>query len=177
MKIVFLSSLFPKSLVNEIEQNSKGNIHYAGNTLQWNFLLGFAQNNPEVIDVINAPLIGSFPAFYKKLFIPSSRFDLNENAYGISIKYCNLAIIKNIFITFGLKRELKALINREGNRMITIIVYGMHAPYMKAAEYAKRINPSIKICLIVPDLPKYYGNNNGIVWKIRASTLCAATLK
>lgn len=36
-----------------------------------------------------------------------------------------------------------------------IVVYSAHDPFLAAASYAKKKDPSIKICLVAPDLPQY----------------------
>jgi glycosyltransferase involved in cell wall biosynthesis len=36
-----------------------------------------------------------------------------------------------------------------------IVVYSAHTPFIKAAEYAKKFDKNIKICLYVADLPQY----------------------
>jgi len=167
MNIIFLASLFPKQLEKHFEQYSKGNIHYAGNALQWNFLNGFILNNDEIVNVITAPMIGSFPAFYKKVFVRGSKFQESDKMRGTSIGYCNLAIIKNKFIERALKCELTEVISKNINDRNVIIVYGMHAAYMKAAVYVKNLFPGVKLCLIVPDLPEYYANSSNIIWKVR----------
>lgn len=167
MKYIFLSSLFPKELTPVIENQSKGNIAYAANAHQWNFVKGLSEIVKDNLYVITAPFTGSFPAFYKSIFVKSCRFEVNNHVNGLSVGYLNLAIIKNRFIINALKKALINEINKFNNIPTTIMVYGMHIPYMEAAIYAKRRFGNVKLCLIVPDLPEYMANSTGFIWTLR----------
>jgi glycosyltransferase involved in cell wall biosynthesis len=166
MHIIFLSSLFPKRLLSVIQKNSKGNIDNAANTLQWNLLKGFAKHF-NTIEVVNAPHIGSFPLLYKKLFIRNDCFVIDNNIKGTSVRYCNFAILKNKFICSALTNKMKSSLKANPDKDTLVIVYGMLTSYVKAAINLKRKNPKIKICLIIPDLPKYMGNSVGLIWTLR----------
>lgn len=167
MKHIFLSSLFPKELTPEIQEQSKGNIAYAANAHQWNFAKGFSEIVEENLFIITAPVTGSFPLFYKRIFVKSCNFVVDNRVNGLSVGYFNLAIIKNRFITNALEKALVNQIKKSNNIPTTIVVYGMHVPYMEAAIYAKRRFSSIKLCLIVPDLPEYMANSTGFIWTLR----------
>lgn len=165
MPIIYLGSIFPASLLETIERNSKGNIQYASNAFQWHFLNGFHENNVFNLNIVNAPMVGSYPIFYKKLFLPEININIKNNIIGKSISYLNIPLIKNLFIEYGLSKELNYLVNSYKDEQITIVIYGMHTPFMKAALNAKKKN--IKLCLIVPDLPEFMNNSKGIIWKLR----------
>ncbi len=167
MKYIFLSSLFPKELTPEIEKLSKGNIAYAANAHQWNFAKGLSAILNDDLSIITAPMVGSYPSFYKILFVNKHEFIIEKKVKGVSIGYCNLAIIKNNFIANGLKKALVSQIQTANQKPAAIVVYGMHIPYMEAAIYAKRKFNNIKLCLIVPDLPEYMANSSGIIWRLR----------
>lgn len=167
MKIVFLSGLFPANLLKEIEANSKGGIQYAANTLQWNFVLGLNANNDEPVHLITAPLIGSFPFFYKKILIKKKEFTLNKKTDNISVGYCNLAVIKNYFIKKSLLKELKCWVKKNPEEEKIIVIYGMHAPWVLAGVKIKEKYPDVKICLIVPDLPEFMSNSKSVIFKLR----------
>lgn len=168
MKYIFLSSLFPKELTSEIEEFSKGNVQYAANTLQWHFTNGLANVLKEDLRIITAPLVGSYPLFYKKIFVKKSKFTVNKNVYGVSIGYFNLAILKNRIITRNLKSELSNQIRSYNNEPVVIIVYAVYGAYMGAAVYAKTHFNNITLCLIAPDLPEFGANNIGPIWRLRS---------
>jgi hypothetical protein len=99
LKYIFLSSLFPKQLTSEIEKQSKGYIAYAANAHQWNIVNGLSEIVKDELFIITAPVTGSFPAFYKRLFVSRCKFMVNNHENGLSVGYFNLAVIKNRFIT------------------------------------------------------------------------------
>ncbi len=167
MKIYFLSGLFPKNLRKEIEENSKGNIQYASDTFQWNLLNGLNFHLDSKLFIVNAPLVGSFPKFYKKLSIRESYIELNKNQ-NKSIQYYNIPIIKNSFIKSKLVGELNKL-HKQNDEFEDeyIIVYGMLAPWVEAAVKFKKKYPKTKLCLVIPDLPEYMNETRSFVHKIR----------
>jgi glycosyltransferase involved in cell wall biosynthesis len=167
MRYIFLSSLFPKELTSLIENQSKGNIQYAANAHQWLFAKGFSAIFKDKLSIITAPILGSFPFFYKRIIINKHKFTLENNVDGFSVGYFNLAIVKNNCIFRGLKKALTDQIRKSDNEPILVIVYGMHIPYMEAALYAKKKFNNIKLCLIVPDLPEYMENSSGLIWNLR----------
>lgn len=166
MNLIFLSSLFPQDLLTEIQKNSKGNIDNAGNALQWHILKGLSKQL-DSMEVINAPHIGSFPFFFKKLFISEGSFILENKIKGTSLRYCNLSFIKNKIITSVLTKKIKSHLTLNTDTSTVIVVYGMLGSYVKAAINIKRSYPAIKICLIIPDLPEYMNNSSGLIWSLR----------
>ena len=167
MNIVFLAGLFPDELKKEIEDNSKSTVQYAANSLQWNFVRGLDENNIKPIKIINAPLVGSFPVFYKKLFITKKEFSHKVGLVDVSVGYCNLALIKNYFIKNALFNELKYWYKQNPEGLKLVVVYGMLPSWVLAAIKFKRKYSNIKLCLVVPDLPEFMNNSKSIVSKIR----------
>lgn len=165
--VIFLGGLFPKEIRKEIENNSRGVIQYAADAFQWNFVRGLDTNLEYKLNIINAPLVGSYPKFYKKIFLNRQRFSFNENLEAISVAYCNLPVVKNYFIKKALLQELIYLVNKLPQEEVIVVVYGMLGPWVLAAKEIKQKYPQIKLCLIVPDLPEYMSNSTALIWKIR----------
>ena len=48
-----------------------------------------------------------------------------------------------------------------------IIVYTPHTPFVQAANWAKRKDPRIKVCMVVPDLPQFMNlsENQSLIYK------------
>lgn len=57
--------------------------------------------------------------------------------------------------------ENKEIINESD----TLLVYSLHTPLLKAALFAKKINPKIKLVVVVPDLPEYMDLNQRFIKK------------
>lgn len=167
MNLLFLGSFFPQNLKAEIITNSKEGIEYAAHTLQLNYVMGLDANMDKPIKIINAPIVGSFPLLFKSVFVNGAYFSHTPMAQDISVRYCNIAILKNLFIQRALYKELVKEMNSKNDFPKVIIVYSMLSPWVKAAVKIKMKYPKIKLCLIIPDLPEYMSNSNGIIYKIR----------
>lgn len=167
MNYIFVTSLFPKELSDEIAKFSKGNIANAANIHQWNIVKGFSANTDDKIYVVNAPLVGSYPKFFFKKEVRGCEFNIGASVYGISVGYLNLPIIKNVFIQFNLESALYSLLHKCKQGPTTIYVYGMYYSYMKAAIKVKRRCNNVRLCLIVPDLPEYLANSSGLFYSLR----------
>ncbi len=165
---IFITSLFPKELSEEIIKFSEGNMANAANVHQWNITKGLSAGTHEKVFLINAPAVGSFPKFYRKLCVPGCKFELGNSIFGLSVGYFNLALVKNIFIYYRLRVALSKLLKDFNQTPTTIYVYGMYHPYMKAAINVKSRFKNLRLFLIVPDLPEYMANSTGLIWKLRA---------
>jgi len=163
MHIIFLSGLFPDSIKNEIEKNSKGVIQYAANLLQWNFVKGL--DNFCNLSLINLPFVGSYPFFYKKLFTKTFHFQHTKNSSDINLGFLNLFLIKNIHRFIKVKKQLYRILESNiSSEDIYIICYAIHSPFLYALSNAKKKYLNVKTCLIAPDLPQYMSENSNIFY-------------
>lgn len=154
-KIAFLGGIFPEQKKNEIINNSIGQPQNAANLLQWNIINGIEKNINEHITIFNSLFIGSYPKRFKKLFIKSYEFShcrLKEHC-DYNIGFFNAPLIKHLSKIIEVKRFLhnKAKINEYD----LIIGYSMTLSIVEGLLCAKRINPNLITCLVVPDLPEY----------------------
>jgi len=163
MNILFLSGLFPHNKRTEIIENSKGVIQYAANSLQWSFVKGF--DNFSKTNLISSPFIGSFPFFFKKIYLSSEKFEHISGADDISLSVINIPIVKHFFIYRKVKNEIKKRLKTK-NEEIIIVIYSVHSPFLKAARDVKKQFPNIKICLIVPDLPEFMSDSTNFFYKV-----------
>jgi len=167
MNILFLGSLFTVNNEKIIVNNSKKNIDNASNTLQWNFVRGIQENIDGIFSIISAPLIGSYPFLYKKLFVVREEFKHSADSNDVSVGFCNLAVFKNWFIKKELFRNLERWATQKSDETRIIVVYGMIAPWILSAIKIKERYPNIRLCLIVPDLPEFMSNSTSFIYKIR----------
>lgn len=159
MKVLFLGGIFDKGMENEILHKSKSTVHYAANKLQWNLIDGLLKLDYVKLQLLSAPLIGSFPRDYKDMIIREKETTYNGVATCKFVKFNNIWGYRNISRKNQLIKAIK-LFAADNDKNKVIIVYSPHTPYLQAAVYAKRKDPSIHICLIVPDLPQFMNLNN-----------------
>lgn len=154
MKVLFLGGIFSKEMEEDILEKSKGMVHYAANKLQWNLIDGFLQTEDINLEVISAPFVGTYPKEYNDLFFKKHSFLYKDLVQCKYVSFCNLWGYRNISRKNSLIRQIqKFVLDRTPNKVI--IVYSPHTPFLQAAVYAKQKDPSIHICLIVPDLPQF----------------------
>lgn len=160
--IAFLGGLFPPGYENEVYNNSIGSIQMAANNLQWSFITGFDSLNIRPVSIINSLYIGSFPNHYKKLLIPTFHFNHNNDSEDVNVGFCNIYGVKQYFRYYSLKPYLKEWALRSSHYPKVIFGYALTATFVKCMRYIKKINPNIKTCMIVPDLPEFMNTTNQV---------------
>ena len=154
MRVLLLCGVFATENEAEVIKNSKRTVEFSANVFQQKLISGLNCCVKE-LDVISAPFIGSYPNAYSKLTF--NGFEVAQNKYRY-VNFNNLWGFRNYSRACSLKKSLNEFISCEDDDKI-IIVYSPHTPFVQAAAYAKKKDPRIKICLIVPDLPQYMNLN------------------
>lgn len=158
MKMLFIGGAFPKEMEAEILEKSKGTVHYAANKLQWNLIDGLINTNKIEMKIVSAPFVGTYPKEYKGLFVNEYSYTYNDSIQCEYVSFCNLWGYRNISRKNSLKKQICEFLQVEAINK-AIVVYSPHTPFLQAATYAKQKDPSIHLCLIVPDLPQYMNLN------------------
>lgn len=168
MKILLLFGCFPNDKYNEIISNSKGCVQYAADALQKSFLEGIGELTVDA-NIINLPYIGSFPYRYRTLFSLSGTFSYTSRSgrciTGENIKFLNLAGFKMYDRYIKAKKNLIKWCTNFANEEKVVLVYAIHTPFLKACVEVKKKYKSLKIVLIVPDLPEYMSDNSSIIYR------------
>ncbi len=146
MTILFESYIFPESLLVEFKQKSKVALDFAAHNLSKAIYTGLIENGINV-RVVNAPNIGSYPSYYKSLFVPGTQLD-----HGVSVSFLNVSYLKRFFIRKKLfkaiKNELKLVAPTED---IALLLYNFRC--LPILSKIKKIMPRLKIVMVVTDLP------------------------
>lgn len=161
MNLLLLFGLFPKEAKDEIIKNSKGVIQYAADALQWSFVNGLTHYYSD-LNMINLPYIGSYPKLYTKKKENDYEFLISSNPNSPKAKnigFDNFYGIRLISRYLKAKKEIFNW-NREIIGEKIVIIYSLHLPFLKAAVKVKKKVPDVKICLIVPDIPIFKGNDS-----------------
>ncbi|WP_035650384.1 glycosyltransferase family 4 protein [Flavobacterium sp. ASV13] len=162
VKLIFLGGLFPNESRREIESKSTGVIQYAADALQWAIVTGLDNYYSQNFKLVNLPYIGSFPKRYSDLKTKTFKFSHIKGANDINVGFINLPIYKLYSRFYQAKKTLKKVIDNDNT---IIIIYAIHTPFIKAAIDIKKNNPSVKICLIVPDLPEFMDDDKSFIRK------------
>lgn len=163
MEILFLCGVFDQENEKEVILNAKRPVEFSANTFQKKIVHGLVKNEYNH-KVISAPFIGSYPNASKKV-----RFDgfTKEQQKYKYVHFNNIWGIRNLSRARALKRSIDYFIEIEDSSKI-ILVYSPHTPFLEAAVYAKKKDSSIRICLIVPDLPQFMNlsQNVSLIYRI-----------
>ncbi len=155
MRILFIGGLFSNSMEEEIKNNTKrGSVQYAAKQFQESIIKGLSGINEVHLDVLAASFVGTYPNEFRRFYYKPVRSEVIDEVRYTFVSFFNVWGVRNLFRFHSLKKELKEFINSSDQHKI-IMVYSPHTPFLQAAVYAKRKDPSIKICLIVPDLPEF----------------------
>jgi len=161
--VLLLFGLIPEKLRSDIEKNSRKNIQYAANSLQYSVIKGLSHYYKR-LDVLNFPFVGGFPIFSRSIRIRKA----NEVVSGVvvkSVSYFNIAGLKNYFIYVKAVSLIKKWI-RKSNGDKTILIYSAYLPFLKAALRIKRIHSSrVSVCLLLPDLVEFMNKPANLFYK------------
>lgn len=154
MNILFLGSLYPKEREQEIQRRSRY-FDFAANTLQWALLEG--------LDLYANVTVITVPATkcLKGLFFKGSSFSHNSVVEDVCVSYCDIAGIKQLTAPHVVIKSVK----REKNKFDVIFIYALTTELLTAAKYLKSKNPSLKVVLLVPDLPEYMTSSNNKLYR------------
>ncbi|WP_291587865.1 glycosyltransferase [Bacteroides sp.] len=167
MKIAFLFGLFPKEIYSEIIDNSRGVIQYAADALQKSFVEGLGSLNTN-IEIFNLPYIGSYPLRYNSLYSPFTCIEYvtqkGNVISGKNIRFCNFMGFKMYSRYYNARKNLKEWCDNNNREERVIVIYAIHTPFLKACiELKKQYGASLKIVLIIPDLPEYMGGQKSFL--------------
>lgn len=179
LDICLVMGLYPRERIREIEENSIYGIQNAANVFQWNIVDGILDNGITNIMIVNSIYIGSFPKKYKKAIIPSYKFNVRDIITGNNVGFLNVPVVKELFRFATMKKSLKEwALNNKKNKVV--IAYAATYPMTKALSYIKKVNPDVKTCLVVPDLPMYMNlsqSRAGILHHIKNRVVSIEMLK
>lgn len=155
--ILYISQLYHESLFDEYFSNSKAALDFASNNFSRAILKGFKENFVSV-DVLNSPIIGSFPLYYKKLFVKG----ISSNGFE-SISFINLMYLKRLDIRRKMDKRILAWCEKNSaNRILFFYSYS----HLQVVEKVKSLYPDSKVFVLVADLPEYMPSSINLVTKI-----------
>ena len=151
--VLIIGTLVPDKITSYCHNNGIKNS--AADIAQTYILHGLEKNaDIEAVDTLGAVRVKPYPKTKIK------RFDNAEQkaAKGLmqGVGYSNLPVIGFWFREKALISHAKKWANKNCDKTdVTVLVYSMHSPFMKAAKAVKKIIPTAKIVLTVADLSLY----------------------
>ena len=149
MKVLILNGAFAKQNEAEALSMSRGKMGFSNIRFQEKIIGGFRDAGVDYVS-LSAPFIAPWKG-KGKMFFKGFTEPQNEHTY---VNFCNVWGIRNISRAKAIKKKIKDFIRLDEREKI-IVITSPHTPFLKAAAYAKKKDPRIKINLIVPDLPQF----------------------
>lgn len=153
---ILLCGYFEKEYEKIICSTQKKPVEFSANNVQGRLIEGLKGNAN--LKILSEPFIGSYP-IGNKLF---SFRPLRSHSDIKYISFNNAWGFRNISRATALKKELLQFVRDDNCKINNIIIYSAHTPFLEAAVSAKKRDNSIRICLIVPDLPQYSNLNKDV---------------
>ncbi len=150
MKVMIICGAFAKENEKEVIACAKRPVEFSANVFQTKLIQGFRQTDLDV-QVLSAPFIGSYPNASNMPRFLGFETESGEYTYVPFINYWGM---RNFSRAASLKKALSGFVDNGDSKKL-IVLYSPHTPFVEAAVWAKKKDPRIKICMIVPDLPQY----------------------
>lgn len=154
MDVLFLCGYFEQECEAEITRKTKTWVENAANTFQKRLITGLSEQKIN-LSIISAPFIGAWPKAYQDVTFHGFENEKNTSGKIEYVHFNNIWGYRNISRTKAVKKAVRNFMQASNDTQKAIIVYSPHTPLLEGAVYAKSIDPSIHICLVVPDLPQY----------------------
>jgi len=152
--VIFIGSVYSEDKISEYQNKCKRGFQFASQALQESILRGFIANDVN-IKVLSFPSLPTYPHGYKEPIIKTESFKLDSKRIGFSIGRINLPILRVNFRSLSIVKQW--MTGFEGKTVV--FIYGLNPVYLELASDIKKLNKSIKICLMVPDLLEFTGVN------------------
>ena len=154
MKILMICGYFAPENEEEVIRHARSAVEFSANEFQKKLIRGLRTLDAEV-EVLSAPFIGSWPNASDIRVFRGFREAQTVCRY---VPFHNLWGVRNLSRAAALKKAVRAFAEDPAKEKL-ILVYCAHTPFLEAAEYAKGLDPRIRVCFYVPDLPDYMNLN------------------
>lgn len=156
INVLFLGCIYSEAQKDVFLKKSRRGYQFAAQNLQESLIDGFVANDIN-INVLTIPALSTFPRGYKSPFVKNADFVIKGNVLGRSMGYLNIPFKNHVDYSAAAEYIDQWYNNTKGKHVI--FVYALLGQQMYIATAAKRRHSDIKLCIIVPDLPRFMGGN------------------
>lgn len=153
MKLVFCSSIYNMDEYEKLKSQSKSPLTLADHNLNYNIVRGLEQVIGESIPLVNNVQIPSWPKFPNIFFHDQIWHHNDSSVNDVNCGFINFPILKHLSRAWSTYSKLKEFIQLADTDTPIVITYDLHLGATIGILMAKRIYPSIKTCLVMPDVP------------------------
>lgn len=155
MNVLFLGQFYPKGIIENIVEDTRGKVGFSNHNFEMSLISGFSKHRDVNLRILTAPMVFSFPHNNKNAFI--RKVSYIENNYSVnSIGFCNIAVINKFYQKWVLTKAIIKEIETFGGDEITIVVNTPSLTLSSALfkSLSDITGKKIKTVLIVPDVPE-----------------------
>ncbi len=152
---IFVGLVYSNEDAHRVLSKSTVGLQNAADNYQWGIIRGIHAATGERVHILNSVPMGSFPK-YNKILLERGHVTDTQEAFIQSFGYLNLPVIKQLRRKNTVYRSLKRII-KKSDEPVTVIVYSLYNPYLKALSRLKERFNNFNYILIVPDLPGELG--------------------
>lgn len=160
MNVIFVGGYHPKHLLEEIKDLGSY-VDYASYTFHTALVSGLDHWFPN-LKVVSSLRVDAYPKV-KKIYFKPERYSHNESGEHCDrfVGLINLPGIKMLSSMLRLRRNMKAELSKDNDNYV--ITYSLNSRMALAvATLRHRIK---RCCYVIPDLPEYMSEKNGILRK------------
>lgn len=151
MKILFISSLYPKEIYTQLYEQSNGMLQIQSNLFQWGVVTGMEQCNAEYT-IACVPALPAWPR-YRNLFTPRGLMKVGGEVRGDILRYCDTPAIKQLSERRVLYRYIRSWCDRyRSEDCICALVYTQQSEKLGAVIDLKKRFPNLIVVPIITDL-------------------------
>lgn len=153
--ILFLSRTIPDCVDETVRAKMQKTMDDAAIAWQNHILYGIDSITNNSVTMANYLPVKSWPKYYRDPFIKMFTFSHNGVSTDVNLPFCNIQFAKRFFQKISLIKYVKKWAITDTEKEKIIIAYSLYPEFVEAIATVKKVNPKIKSCSIVLDLPKY----------------------
>lgn len=158
--LLWIGSYLNDEMTQEMRQIGYGNP--ASVLSQKNLLEGLEEVTGKTFNSIGALALSGYPKEKVKYFSRRS-FSHTDGATDILVGFWNIKYVNKVLMGDSLKREVEKQLKTKQAESIDVFIYEMRSACLKAAKEVKKLCPTARVHLIVPDLPQFMDlRSNGL---------------
>lgn len=163
--LLFLTGIYPDEWRDAFcDPSYNANIQIAADVLQRHLIRGFEENLGHPIPLLNAPYIGVFPRTCKLARMKAFDFSHTEGAKDRNIGFWNIPVWRHIAIYRQSRKGIRDYVRENPNGVV--MAYTLNLRNMYRLRYAKKKAPSIRTCLVAPDLPLFMNVSASLPYRV-----------
>lgn len=153
MNILFLGKFYPQRLITTLVSDSKGKCGMSNHNFEMSLINGLCRHSNINLKCITIPGVYSFPYNNKRFYTRKESYEY-KNTQILSIGFCNLPIVKEIWSTITLLVNLVIVFSQYKGKKVDVIINTPDNSLLNALRISRLFSrKTITQTVIIPDIP------------------------